>query len=141
MSEQCANTAALNNYLRKLDEGDAREAIIEKRADALLLSEWAPDDPANFGEALGELSAEKIDALALYVGKAIDARLTPEGRAEQCGILGRMLADAVLEYCTERAKSAARRSVDDAECHRCHDEGCRHCAEPDERPGRFCDDE
>jgi len=121
MYEPCANTAALNAYLRQQDDGDRRAEMIANRTIALMASGSYAHDT---GEAIVEAIAECSNAQYQALGKA--AR---EGSAQ----LGNAVLAISFAYWKGLAESRATDEINDEwDSCTCHGAGCRKCREDDE---------
>jgi hypothetical protein len=122
----CANELALDQYLRKLDRDDKREAAIEDCIDELMIGNYSPDDYSNFIEAVTEIDVETMKRIILEI--ALAKRKTDKDDADVHFLLaGRALSQAVFDYWTKSARSEAEHQIDTADCQHCFDHGCRRC--------------
>ncbi len=114
-------TPALNRYLAKLDEEDAREDAIEARTEELLAGEYNPMCFSGIAEALGETTGSIRDAIELAA------------RANDLQALIEAVKAASEAYWQQLARSKAEDEINTEwnSC-RCHGRGCRRCWEPDE---------
>lgn len=125
--ELCANTSALNSYMRKIDRDEIRAALIESRTNDLMVTDY-PADTSMIMEALGESSESLAEAIHKHIGFAESAESFAV-RAQHNELIGWLVVDHIKRYRTDLAKSEAERMTDAADCHHCMDVGCKHCAE------------
>lgn len=126
----CAVTADLNRYLGKLDADDARQAIIDSRADDLLAGEYSPANFQNIMEALPEMTEDLHGDIAAGLRIAANAA-SPIERNIAHQVIGANIQAFVQEYWSKSAKRKAEDSVNDADCRHCYDQGCLHCDPPE----------
>ncbi len=122
----CAVSADLARYERQLDADAAREALIDRRTADYLLSDYAPDLPANTFEALLEVSVKLATSVARHMTEASKER-NVSARAVYHQIVGKMVIDHINEYWEGLAREQAAYSVDSADCIHCYDQGCPRC--------------
>jgi len=127
----CANTVALNRYLRTVDQEERRLTAIEDRAASLLLTDYSTTKTDNVMEALQEVSEPVADAIAIHLGHVAHKRCAME-KGSHYEMIGRLVAGMIDGYWARHATQEAERQIDDASCRNCYDAGCRLCREHDE---------
>lgn len=117
----CAVEADLRRYMRQQDEAEARDRIIEQRADELMRDgeECAPFTVFNLSEAMGEFDNTAMEALV---------KLLKAGNNEGAGLA---FSTLVKDYWQRAAKKQAEREIENATCHHCYDRGCYRCDPPE----------
>ena len=128
--------ADLNRYLGEIDREESRGYAIERRTAALMTLDggYAPHDPANFAEAVGELVADAQYAgrLALIIDLIGKALAASDGEADaQYQMIGLHLVGYLKDYWTRYAANHAETEIAES-CPACFGAGCRQC-EPRER--------
>ena len=127
----CANESALRSYLRTVDEEERRLTAIENRAASLMLGELSPSRTDVVLSAMQEISEAVCDAIAIHLGHIGHKRCAIE-RQMHYGQIGRLIAGSVDGWAAREATRQATKSVDEASCSHCLDEGCRYCREREE---------
>lgn len=117
----CAVTADLNRYLRQQDEAEARDRIIEQRAEELMRDgeECDPFTVFNLSEAIGEMDNTAMEALV---------KLLKAGNTAGAGLA---LSTLVKDYWQRMASKQAEREIENASCRHCYDQGCYRCDPPE----------
>lgn len=117
----CAVTADLNRYMRQQDEAEARDRIIEERADELVRDgeDCEPFTLFNISEAMSEFDGTGLEALA---------KLLKSGNTAGAGLA---LSELVKDYWNRMAKKQAEREIENATCRHCYDQGCYRCDPPE----------
>lgn len=121
--ERCANTEALNAYMRKIDDGERRQEAIDEEVERLTEQggEFYPFSTDHVAEAMSELGANDLDRIAQFCDQT------------NVAMAGGALYYAIKNYWLHLAKSKAEEQVEGYwnSCV-CHGRGCRLCDE-DER--------
>lgn len=95
--QTCPVEVAVDLHLAWMDDQFARDEAIEKRAQALLLADYAPFSETNLREALGEIDLDKV-------GKLLSAGQSAEAGGE--------IAEMVAAYWLEEARREAELQLD-----------------------------
>ena len=124
----CANTAALNAYLRTVDEEERRLDAIESRAAHYLLTDCSDSRTDMVLEAMQEADETTADCIAINMANIANASSEME-KSIGYTVIGRLLAGMISGYCAYQAKRIAEYQINNASCHRCFDSGCKFCRE------------
>jgi hypothetical protein len=113
--ERCANTEALNAYMRQIDNEERKADAIDTRTAELFADEYRHDTFAAIVEALDETAGENADAIEAAAKKA------------DMAALGRAVLQASAAYWESMARKKAADDINDSWCHACQGRGCRNC--------------
>jgi len=127
----CANTSALNAYLRTVDEEERRLDAIEARAANYLATDCSDSRTDMVLEAIQEADETTADCIAINMANIANARSEME-KSICYTVIGRLLAAMISGYCGYQAKRIAEGEINNASCHRCFDSGCKFCRENEE---------
>ena len=127
----CANTSALNAYLRTVDEEERRLDAIEARASHYLATDCSDSRTAMVLEAMHEADETTAELIADYMGSISDTNSEME-KMHDYAIIGRLLAAMISGYCAYQAKRIAENDINNAACQKCFDAGCKFCRENEE---------
>ena len=121
----CAVDADLRRHMRQQDEAEARDRIVEQRADELMRDgeECDPFTVFNLSEAMGEFDNTAMEALV---------KLLKAGNNEGAGLA---FSTLVQDYWQRMATKQAEREIENATCRHCYDQGCYRCDPPE--PERY----
>lgn len=117
----CAVEADLRRYMRQQDEAEARDRIVEQRADELMRDgeECDPFTVFNLSEAMGEFDNTAMEAMV---------KLIKAGNTAGAGLA---LSTLVQDYWKRMATKQAEREIENATCRHCYDQGCYRCDPPE----------
>ena len=124
----CANTAALETYLRNLGKDEKRLDAISARSAHLMATDCSPSRTCMVLEAAHEMSETVADRIAIEVGHAQSAKPAP-CKGSHYEMIGRLFAGFLENYCAKEAKRVAENEINNASCVKCFDVGCKHCRE------------
>jgi len=127
----CANTAALNTYMRTVDQEERRLNAIEARAAHYLLTDCSDSRTGMVLESMQEANEATADCIAIHIGH-IGRKICAVDKARHYEMIGRLLAGMIAGYCAKEAKRIAENEINNASCQHCFDSGCRNCREREE---------
>ena len=127
----CANTAALNSYMRTVDEEERRLDAIEARAAHYMATDCSDSRTDMVLEAMQEADETTADCIAINMANIANARSEME-KSIGYTTIGRLLAAMISGYCGYQAKRIAEDEINNADCQKCFDSGCRNCRENEE---------
>lgn len=121
----CAVESDLRRYMRQQDEAEARDRIVEQRAEELMRDGEECDHFTvfNLSEAMGEFDNTGMEALV---------KLLKAGNTAGAGLA---LSTLVQDYWQRMAARQAGREIENATCRHCYDQGCYRCDPPE--PERY----
>jgi hypothetical protein len=124
----CANTAALETYLRNLGKDERRLDAISARSAHLMATDCSPSRTGMVLEAAHEMSETVADRIAIELGHIANKRCATD-KASHYEMIGRLFAGFLENYCAKEAGRIAEDEINNAACVKCFDAGCRHCRE------------
>ena len=124
----CANTAALETYLRNLAKDEKRLDAISARSAHLMATDCSPSRTDMVLEAAHEMSETVADRIAIEIGHIANRRCATE-KASSYEMIGRLFAGFLECYCAKEAGRIAEDEINNASCVKCFDVGCKHCRE------------
>ena len=123
--ELCANTEALNAYMRTVDREEKRLDAIDRRKAQLLSGDCSPSNAGAVLDALAEIPHAVADDIAINIGH-LGSTMSLVG---YYSVIGQLVTDHIEQYCDKEAQRIAENEINEASCQKCFDEGCRFCVE------------